>query len=211
VCPLITACNPAELVDTSCGLDLRFGAFRLVVVRDVGLCSFARVVGCVLMMAVSQMCMMGRGLNVSSFVVLSGFPVVFCRVVVMFCCLRVVLCCLLRHTSPRDRPFTTVEPMDCHSTGNPFKSGLIPTCDMFCGRRTVKIPLDFRPSRSRVPFPFTGGDFISKAAIRVGVFCAGGRTMSVRPAHGSNFILAGRRKSEGVEVCYRTSGIFFRP
>lgn len=50
------------------------------------------MVGRVLMMAVGQMCVMGRGLDVSGFMVLCGFPVMFRRVVVMLCCLRVMLC-----------------------------------------------------------------------------------------------------------------------
>jgi hypothetical protein len=44
------------------------------------------------MMTVSQMCVMGRGLGVSGFMVLCSFPMMFRRVVMMLCCLCVMLC-----------------------------------------------------------------------------------------------------------------------
>jgi hypothetical protein len=46
------------------------------------------------MMTVGQMCVMGRGLGVSGFMVFCGFPMMFRRLVMMFCRLRVMLCCL---------------------------------------------------------------------------------------------------------------------
>ena len=72
---------------------LSVGRQGLAVIFDMRLCCFSSVVGCVLMVSMSQMRVMRSCLVFPCFMVLCGFLVVSRRMFVMLCCLVMMFCC----------------------------------------------------------------------------------------------------------------------
>jgi hypothetical protein len=79
---------------------LRLCRFGFIVIRDMRLGRFARVVVCELSMALREMRVVCSRFCVSSFVLFRGVFVVPCCVFVVLCGLHVMLCGLLGHKSP---------------------------------------------------------------------------------------------------------------
>jgi len=62
------------------------------------LCRFSSVVGCVVQMSLSRMCVVSRQLMIPRLMMLCGFAVVLAGMLQMVGCFVMMLCCLPRHS-----------------------------------------------------------------------------------------------------------------
>ena len=78
---------------------LASGLCLVTVVLDVRFCCFRGMMCCVKVVTMSRVCMMGRRLVATCFVMTRGLAMVASCVVMMLCCLVMMLCRFFGHAS----------------------------------------------------------------------------------------------------------------